>query len=101
VGDYARSAAALADIPGKYLHWIQDAGAQYGLEWTVIAGIYSVESEFGRSNLAGGSFGENSAGAGGPGQFLSGTSDRYGTDGDGDGIARVPTSDRCPTPARR
>jgi hypothetical protein len=46
--DYAPSSAALADIPGNYLRWIRDAGARYGLDWTVLAGIYSVESDFGR-----------------------------------------------------
>src|SRR6266508_3319727 len=51
VGNHAPSAVALADIPGNYLRWIQDAGTRYGLDWTVIAGIYSVESDFGRSNL--------------------------------------------------
>jgi hypothetical protein len=85
-GSYAPSAAALADIPGNYLHWIQGAGARYGLDWTVIAGIYSVETDFGRSNLPGVRSGENSAGAGGPGQFLSGTWHNYGIDGDGDGV---------------
>src|SRR4051812_11728958 len=52
VSAYAPSAAALADIPGNYLRRIQGAGARYGLDWTVIAGIYSIESNFGRSNLA-------------------------------------------------
>jgi len=85
VRSYAPSAVALADIPGNYLRWIQGASARYGLDWTVIAGIYSVETDFGRSNLRGVRSGENSAGAGGPGQFLSGTSDRYGIDGDRDG----------------
>src|SRR5438034_9921898 len=46
LGSYAPSAAALADIPGNYLGWIENAGARYGLDWTVIAGIYSVETDF-------------------------------------------------------
>lgn len=35
VGNYTPSAAALAEIPGNYLRWIQAAGARYGLDWTV------------------------------------------------------------------
>jgi len=62
VDSYAPSASALADIPGNYLHWIQGAGARYRLDWTVIAGIYSVDTDFGRSNLPGVRSGENSAG---------------------------------------
>jgi hypothetical protein len=83
---YAPSGAALSDIPGNYLRWLQDAGARYGLDWTVIAGIYSIESDFGRSRARGVRSGENFAGAGGPGQFLSGTWASYGVDGEGDGI---------------
>src|SRR4051794_41361119 len=97
LGSYAPSAAALADIPGNYLQWIQGAGARYGLDWTVIAGIYSVETDFGRSNLPGVRSGENSAGAGGPGQFLSGTWDRYGIDGDRNGSSnRYDPADAIP-----
>src|SRR4051794_31669992 len=43
--DHAPSAVALADISGNYLRWIEQAGARYGIDWTVIAGIYSVESD--------------------------------------------------------
>ena len=77
---------ALADIPGNYLQWIRQAGDRYGLDWTVIAGIYSIETDFGRLDAPGVRSGENFAGAGGPGQFLEGTWRRYGVDGDGDGV---------------
>src|SRR3954464_8192448 len=86
VGSYAPTAAALADIPGNYLRWIQDAGARYGLDWTVIAGIYSIETDFGRLDAPGVRSGENAAGAGGPGQFLELTWRIYGVDGDGDSV---------------
>src|SRR4051812_30773174 len=62
---YAPSRVALADIPGKYLRWIRQAGNRYGLDWSVIAGIYSIETDFGRLDAPGVRSGENSAGAGG------------------------------------
>jgi hypothetical protein len=83
---YAPSPVALADIPGNYLQWIRQAGDRYGLDWSVIAGIYSIESDFGRRDAPGVRSGENFAGAGGPGQFLAATWRRYGVDGDGDGV---------------
>jgi membrane-bound lytic murein transglycosylase B len=94
------STAALADIPGNYLHWIRQGAARYGLDWTVIAAIYSIESDFGRLTAPGVQSGENSAGAGGPGQFLTATWARYGVDGDGDGrIDRYDPVDAIPTTA--
>src|SRR4029078_5579355 len=39
-----------------------------------------------RLDAPGGRWGETSPGAGGPGQFLKGTWERYGVDGDGDGV---------------
>src|SRR4051812_22088160 len=83
---YAPSRVALADIPGNYLRWIRDAGVRYGLDWSVLAGIYSIETDFGRLDAPGVRSGENSAGAGGPGQFLEPTWRVYGVDGDGDGV---------------
>src|SRR3954453_4942092 len=83
---YAPSPAALAGIPGNYLQWIRQAGDRYGLDWSVIAGIYSIETDFGRLDAPGVRSGENFAGAGGPGQFLAATWERYGVDGNGDGV---------------
>ena len=85
-GNHAPSAVALADIPGNYLQWIREAGARYALDWSIVAGIYSIETDFGRLNAPGVQVGENFAGAGGPGQFLAATWERYGVDGDGDGV---------------
>src|SRR4051812_17299825 len=84
--NFAPSAVALADIPGNYLGWIRAAAPRYGLDWSVIAGIYSIETDFGRLDAPGVRSGENSAGAGGPGQFLEPTWRLYGVDGDGDGV---------------
>jgi hypothetical protein len=83
---YSPSPVALADIPGNYLQWIRQAGGRYGLDWSVIAGIYSIETDFGRLDAPGVRSGDNAAGAGGPGQFLEGTWKIHGVDGDGDGI---------------
>jgi hypothetical protein len=107
----APSAPALADIPGDYLQLYQEAGAAYGLDWAVLAGIGKVECDHGRTQLAGcnprGTL--NVAGARGPMQFLGSTwrlgagqfdpevagaavpagqeAQGYATDGNGDGVA--------------
>jgi hypothetical protein len=91
-GDVGRSsdgASALArrDIPAEYLRLYQAAGARYGLDWAILAGIGKVECDHGRdpdpSCMHEGAV--NSAGAGGPMQFLAPTWATYGVDGDGDG----------------
>jgi hypothetical protein len=56
---YAPSRAALADIPGNYLQWIGQAGERYGLDWSVIAGIYSIGTDFGRLDAPGVQSGES------------------------------------------
>ena len=57
------------------------AGAAYGIPWQVLAAINKIESNFGRN------MGPSSAGAVGWMQFMPVTWLRWGTDGDGDGIA--------------
>src|SRR3954462_10126772 len=95
--NFAPSAVALADIPGNYLGWIRAAAPRYGVDWTVIAGIYSIESDFGRLDAPGVRTAENFAGAGGPGQFLAATWERYGVDGATDGAkARCDPADAIP-----
>jgi Transglycosylase SLT domain len=97
---YAPSPVALADIPGNYLQWIRQAGDRYGLDWSAIAGIYSIETDFGRLDAPGVRSDENFAGAGGPGQFLAGTWRIYGVDGDGDGVKdRYNPADAIPSTA--
>jgi hypothetical protein len=82
---------ALGDqIPANYLPWLERATDRYQLGprgFSILAAVHKVESDFGRSSLPGVRSGENSAGAGGPGQFLASTWARYGVDADGDGIA--------------
>jgi murein DD-endopeptidase MepM/ murein hydrolase activator NlpD len=57
------------------------AGSAYGIPWEVLAAINKIESNFGRN------MGPSSAGAVGWMQFMPDTWLRWGTDGDGDGIA--------------
>src|SRR4051812_42939655 len=98
--NFAPSSVALAGIPGNYLGWIRAAAPRYGLDWSVIAGIYSIESDFGRLDAPGVRSGENFAGAGGPSQFLTATWARYGVDGDGDGVKdRYDPGDAIPATA--
>jgi hypothetical protein len=108
---YGASAEALADIPGDMLVLYQEAGAAYGVDWAVLAGIGKLECDHGRYDAAGcnppGTV--NFAGARGPMQFLGSTwrssagqhelevagtpipegeeTRGFATDGDGDGIA--------------
>jgi hypothetical protein len=83
----AISAFARADIPPPYLRLYLAAAARYGVDWAVLAGIGRVECDHGRdpSPSCTREGAENSAGAGGPMQFLASTWAAYGTDGDGDG----------------
>lgn len=66
--------AAVGDIPGRYLTlYRQHANTCPGLDWALLAGVGKVETNHGRSNLAGVQSGSNSAGAKGPMQFLGST----------------------------
>ena len=70
------SPAALADIPGDYLTLYQHAATTCpGLDWSIVAAIGKVETNHGRLDAPGVHSGENSAGAGGPMQFLQTTFD--------------------------
>jgi len=81
------SALADAEIPPLYLSLYQQAGRHYRLDWAIIAGIGKVECDHGRdpdpSCTKEGAV--NSAGAGGPAQFLASTWAQYGVDADGKG----------------
>lgn len=80
------SAAALADIPAELLPIYQKAAKDTcGMPWEVLAAIGKIETDHGRSTLPGVHSDQNFAGAKGPMQFLQGTWDAYGVDGDGDG----------------
>lgn len=66
--------AALADIPPDYLALYRQAATVCpGLDWSVLAGIGKIETNHGRLDAPGVHSGENSAGAGGPMQFLQPT----------------------------
>ena len=100
------ASTAAAAIPSAYLATYQEAGAQYGIPWTILAGIGEAESGQGRSDAPGVHSGANAAGAAGPMQFGIGgaagntwggapihpAAERtggYGIDGDHDGITDV------------
>ena len=90
----APSAAAQDGIPANYLALYQAASQQYGVPWTLLAGIGSIESDHGRSTAAGVRSGVNFAGCcAGPMQFLitprPSTWDSYGVDGNRDGQKNV------------
>src|SRR6516225_4228042 len=63
------STAAANSIPANYLVWYRKVGQQYGISWTVLAGIGKVESDHGRTTLPGVHSGANAFGAAGPMQI--------------------------------
>jgi hypothetical protein len=79
------SALAKAEIPPEYLSDYEQAGQKYHLDWAILAGIGKVECDHGRdpapSCTQEGAV--NSAGAGGPMQFLASTWATYGVAPDG------------------
>ena len=78
--DGAPTETATADIPAAYLAWYIDAARTCpGLPWSVLAGIGTVESDNGQSDLAGVHSGANFAGAEGPMQFEPATFTQYAT----------------------
>jgi peptidoglycan DL-endopeptidase CwlO len=56
-------------IPARYLYWYQHVGQQYGVPWTILAGIGTVESDNGQTTLPGVHSGSNAFGAAGPMQI--------------------------------
>ena len=93
-------------IPSNFLFWYKKVGQQYGVPWTLLAGIGTVESNNGQTSLPGVHSGQNGFGAAGPmqigiegasgnswggaaihpaGQVVSGVA----TDENGDGVANV------------
>jgi len=80
-----QQAAAADSIPSNYLALYKQAGEKYGIPWNVLAGIGEQETNHGRSKEPGTLSGQNSAGAGGPMQFLQSTFDTFAVDGDHDG----------------
>lgn len=99
------SSLALGDIPAPLLPVYQQAAGRCALPWTVLAAVGKVETDHARSSMPGVASGANNAGAAGPMQFgIGGRAGntwggdpiravppdvRYGTDGNGDGVADV------------
>jgi hypothetical protein len=82
--DLAPSEKALQEIPADLLLIYQSAARTCdGLDWTVLAAIHKIETNFGRSEIS------SSKGALGPMQFMPSTWRSYGSDGDGDGLADI------------
>src|SRR5438105_6253220 len=82
-------ARARQDIPAGYLWRYEQAARRYGIDWAVLAAIGKVECDHGRDpdpscSRTGVT---NTAGAGGPMQFIASTWASYGVDGNGDGHA--------------
>jgi membrane-bound lytic murein transglycosylase B len=82
------SAFARDDIPPAYLALYRAAAARFGLDWTILAAIGRVECDHGRDPAPACTVEGrlNSAGAGGPAQFLVSTWRRYGVSATGTGV---------------
>lgn len=75
---------ALAEIPEEMIGIYQAAANTCpGLEWTVLAAIHKLETDFGVGRAT------SSKGAQGPMQFMPPTFVAYAVDGDGDGITDI------------
>jgi peptidoglycan DL-endopeptidase CwlO len=61
--------AKAKSLPSDYLYWYKKVGQQYGVPWTILAGIGTVESDNGRTTLPGVHSGSNAFGAAGPMQI--------------------------------
>ena len=85
LGQPVANVESVAGIPPEYLRLFLAAGSAYGVPWTVLAGIGKVECDDGQdpdpSCTQEGA--TNSAGAGGPMQFLASTWATYGVSVDG------------------
>lgn len=81
-----RQSGHAGPIPVNYLAAYKAAGKRFGVPWQLLAGVGWAETRHGQSNAPGVHSGENGAGAGGPMQFLQGTWNQYGIDGNGDGL---------------
>lgn len=82
--DVSPSDKALEEIPADLLPvYMSAASTCDGLDWTVLAAIHRVETNFGRGRAT------SSKGAQGPMQFMPATWRSYGVDGDGDGVADI------------
>ncbi len=65
----AGGSAKARAIPANYLFWYKKVGSQYGVPWTILAGIGTVESDNGQTTLPGVHSGSNAFGAAGPMQI--------------------------------
>jgi hypothetical protein len=85
------SITARDDIPPIYLRLYEAAAAKYELDWTILAGIGTVECDNGEdpapSCTVPGAL--NYAGAGGPAQFLVSTWQKYGVTPGGQGTPNM------------
>lgn len=67
-------------VPTEYIPYYKAAGEKYGIDWSVLAAIHDIETDYSRIKIM-----VSSVGAVGHMQFMPATFKAYGVDGDGDG----------------
>lgn len=67
-------------VPTEYIPYYKAAGEKYGVDWTVLAAIHDIETDYSKIKVM-----VSSVGAIGHMQFMPKTFEAYGVDGDGDG----------------
>ncbi|HSZ12876.1 MAG TPA: bifunctional lytic transglycosylase/C40 family peptidase [Solirubrobacteraceae bacterium] len=102
LGQPTASVESVAGIPPEYLRLFEAAGSAYGVPWTVLAGIGKVECDDGQDPdpACAQEGATNSAGAGGPMQFLASTWAVYGVSVNGGPPDRWNAADAIFTAAR-
>ncbi len=102
LGQPAANVESIAGIPPEYLRLFLAAGSTYGVPWTVLAGIGKVECDDGQDPdpACAQEGATNSAGAGGPMQFLASTWQEYGVSVSGAPPDRWNAADAIFTAAR-
>lgn len=68
-------------VPSAFIPYYKAAGEKYGVDWTVLAAIHKIETNYSRIRIM-----VSSVGAIGDMQFMPSTFARYGVDGNGDGV---------------
>lgn len=83
--DVAGASTQTIGTPGSFDDIYKQAGSRYGIPWEILYGLHLTETGLRDGPISSG----YGTGAQGPMQFMSGTWNSYGVDGNGDGTADI------------